>query len=90
MVFIHRYLIRFELHNLLPQPVIQLRHTRLSWLQFVDHKDLRRFPNRPKPTRARKRVANTRSHDRRCVVQPVDCIQYLPYAICNGHIPLKL
>jgi len=38
----------------------------------------------------RKRIANTRSHDRRCVIQPVDCIQYLPYPICNGHVPLKL
>ena len=51
-------LIGFEAYDLLPEPVIPLRHTRLNRLQFIGRINLRRLPGRPKTTRILRHYAH--------------------------------
>lgn len=50
--------IGFEAYDLLPEPVIPLRHTRLNRLQFIGRINLRRLPGRPKTTRILRHYAH--------------------------------
>lgn len=50
--------IGFEAYDLLPEPVIPLRHTRLNRLQFIGRIDLRHLPDRPKTTRILRHYAH--------------------------------
>lgn len=50
--------IGFEAYDLLPEPVIPLRHTHLNRLQFIGRINLRRLPDRPKTTRILRHYAH--------------------------------